>query len=395
MSAGGNNTWQELLITGFVKGMGSTLYKDIIFPQEINMLCLDFYQEMINIFCRIRPLLPIENAKKYTAESIKLTKLDKNQDIIKITDENGKSTSFTFDKVYDTNSTQSDIFNDIKPKLINTMKKTNPRNLTIMTYGRMATGKRYTLYGGRGLLNNPIHEQRGIIPRTIEYVQNNQSGDAKLKCSIIEIYSGIIRDLISGANEKKLELFGDDKTKQKPELFKMQYGAWQKYSANAVYIESIQDFHSLYSAIKEYQRITCTQFGTWHGRYHLMITFEIMYGAKIYFVQLGDALIHKKKKAAMVSSHQIEHKWKWKAFSALSEVLTRIKGNEAFIPYRDCKVTDMLWADGLGGNNGSQLILCINVTCTDRHVKDTMSVLEYGDKIRNAKEVRVNPRKKH
>src|SRR5438270_8376621 len=74
------------------------------------------------------------------------------------------SGSFTFDRVFDMNSKQSDIFDfSIKPTVDDIL---NGYNGTVFAYGQTGAGKSYTMMGSD--IDND--EGRGVIPRIVEQI---------------------------------------------------------------------------------------------------------------------------------------------------------------------------------------------------------------------------------
>lgn len=84
-------------------------------------------------------------------------------------------------------------------------------NGTIFAYGQTGSGKTFTM---QGLIENGqlIHEHRGLMPRTFEYVFSliNQMKSPELsfvcKCSFLEIYNEKITDLLNINSSDKLQL---------------------------------------------------------------------------------------------------------------------------------------------------------------------------------------------
>ncbi len=73
--------------------------------------------------------------------------------------------SFTFDHVYDQNSTQENVYeNTAKPAVWSVLEG---YNATILAYGQTGTGKTYTMEGFKYSAGDP---QRGIVPRSMEEI---------------------------------------------------------------------------------------------------------------------------------------------------------------------------------------------------------------------------------
>jgi kinesin family protein 5 len=72
----------------------------------------------------------------------------------------------------------------------------NGYNGTIFAYGQTGSGKTYTMFGD--LRDNDL---KGIIPRSIEeifdFINNDNSVEFILSCSMLEIYKETLYDLLS------------------------------------------------------------------------------------------------------------------------------------------------------------------------------------------------------
>jgi len=148
----------------------------------------------IRVFCRVKPTensyisLPDPNLKE-----TKLLTLTKNQ----------TSSSFYFDKVFGTHTTQEEIFYELS-ELIQTAL--DGEHVCIFSYGQTGSGKTYTMEGGQG-------DSEGILPRAakmifteIERQQNYCTLEVFVSC--IEIYLDNPRDLL-GDSDLKLRVNKD------------------------------------------------------------------------------------------------------------------------------------------------------------------------------------------
>ena len=85
---------------------------------------------------------------------------------------------FTFDSIFDMDSTQIDVYNITAKQAVNSVLE--GYNSTIFCYGQTGTGKTYTM---EGFTYNSQAEQRGIIQRTIEdiftYIEQTSNENTK------------------------------------------------------------------------------------------------------------------------------------------------------------------------------------------------------------------------
>jgi len=111
---------------------------------------------------------------------------------------------FTFDYVYDWNSTQDQVYSETAGPIVDSVLE--GYNGTIFAYGQTGTGKTFTMEG----VPDP-HHLRGIIPRAFEHVFKTIDASSNIKqflvrASMLELYNEEIRDLLAKNPKNKLEL---------------------------------------------------------------------------------------------------------------------------------------------------------------------------------------------
>ncbi|XVE51197.1 hypothetical protein DITRI_Ditri02bG0020300 [Diplodiscus trichospermus] len=148
----------------------------------------------IRVFCWVRPLLPDDGAEG-AVES-----LGRGIDLI----QSGQKYPFTFDKVFNHEASQQDVFVEISQLVQSALDGYKIlRGLfclagCIFAYGQTGSGKTYTMMG-----RPEAPEQKGLIPRSLEQIfESSQSLQAqgwkyKMQASMLEIYNETIRVLLS------------------------------------------------------------------------------------------------------------------------------------------------------------------------------------------------------
>ena len=105
--------------------------------------------------------------------------------------------NFTFDYVYDQNSTQEEVYEHSGKSAV--LSVLEGYNATLLAYGQTGTGKTFTM---EGFKYNNLDPQRGMIPRAVEeifhYIESADSTDSKfmVRVSYVQIYNEIISDLL-------------------------------------------------------------------------------------------------------------------------------------------------------------------------------------------------------
>ncbi|KAL3508416.1 hypothetical protein ACH5RR_027817 [Cinchona calisaya] len=127
---------------------------------------------------------------------------------------------FNFDSVFDSNSTQEDVFQLVGVPLVNDALA--GYNTSILAYGQTGTGKTYTMWGPpsamvEGVSSNSL---QGIVPRIFQMLfskiqqdQENSEGrqfNYQCRCSFLEVYNEQIGDLLD-PTKRNLEIRDDPK----------------------------------------------------------------------------------------------------------------------------------------------------------------------------------------
>ncbi|KAL8775647.1 MAG: hypothetical protein Q9209_000143 [Squamulea sp. 1 TL-2023] len=108
--------------------------------------------------------------------------------------------AFTFDRVFDTQSRQTDVFDFSIRSTVDDIL--NGYNGTVFAYGQTGAGKSYTMMGA----DIDDEEQRGIIPRIVEQMfasilRSPGNIEYTVRVSYMEIYMEKIRDLLVPQND--------------------------------------------------------------------------------------------------------------------------------------------------------------------------------------------------
>lgn len=104
---------------------------------------------------------------------------------------------FTFDFVYDQDSTQVQVYDRTARQAV--LSVLEGYNATMLAYGQTGTGKTYTM---EGFKYNSTDPQRGIVPRASEeifkFIESSQSANATfmVRASYLQIYNEFISDLL-------------------------------------------------------------------------------------------------------------------------------------------------------------------------------------------------------
>lgn len=163
----------------------------------------------INVSIKIRPVLERElNNKLFNQcltvkdNEIYVIKSNKTLSISKSNDNNNNSLvkSFKFDKIFDQDTTQEEVFNSIGIECIKHINRNF--NSTIFAYGQTGSGKTYTIEGKKHSNYNSF-ENYGLVPRIIKYLSDNKSNNQKFFISALQIYLDNAVDIMNENSKSK------------------------------------------------------------------------------------------------------------------------------------------------------------------------------------------------
>lgn len=138
----------------------------------------------VRVFCRVRPLA---HTNSLHAQSSPVT-VEQERITVKAA---GIKREFGADRVFGQESTQEDVFEEVKPILRSAL---DGHNVCILAYGQTGTGKTYTMEGTDG-------NKLGVVPRAIQELFSRASEDGScaysFSMSMLEVYLGSLRDLLA------------------------------------------------------------------------------------------------------------------------------------------------------------------------------------------------------
>ena len=159
----------------------------------------------IQVFVRVRPLNQNELGQAYGGRSVVETPKIRGGKIgteIHLCQPQKKT--YTYDRVFGTDSKQGDVFKAVAGPLIKEVL--DGYNCTVFAYGRTGTGKTYTMEGNTAS-NIPIEKDpdAGIIPRALnalfDALNATEATEWSVRVSFLELYNEEIFDLLSGSDD--------------------------------------------------------------------------------------------------------------------------------------------------------------------------------------------------
>ncbi|KAK1836491.1 kinesin heavy chain [Podospora conica] len=284
--------------------------------------------------------------------------------------------TFTFDRVFDMECKQSDIFDfSIKPTVDDIL---NGYNGTVFAYGQTGAGKSYTMMG----TSIDDDEGRGVTPRIIEQIFTSilaspANIEYTVRVSYMEIYMERIRDLLAPQNDNL------------PVHEEKSRGVYVK-GLLEVYVSSVQEVFEVMRRGGNARAVAATNMNQESSRSHSIFVVTITQknvetgSAKSGQLFLVDLAGSEKVGKTGASGQTLEEAKKInKSLSALGMVINSLTdGKSSHIPYRDSKLTRIL-QESLGGNSRTTLI--INCSPSSYNDAETLSTLRFGMRAKSIK----------
>ena len=271
---------------------------------------------------------------------------------------------FTFDSVYDENSTQRAVYDETAFPLVEAVL--GGYNGTIFAYGQTGCGKTWTMTG------RPTEpELRGLIPNSFDHIFDHiavataakeTKKEFLVRASYLEIYNEEIRDLLNPRMEGRMELHED------PDR-----GVYVK-DLTMVTVDSVSAIEKVMSDGNKLRTTGATQMNMESSRSHSIFTIvvemstvreedgkEHIVRGKLNLVDLAGS--ERQSKTGAQGARLKEGIKINLSLTALGNVISSLVENAAggkqrHIPYRDSKLTRML-QDSLGGNTKTVMVAAI------------------------------------
>ncbi|KAK2591798.1 Kinesin heavy chain [Conoideocrella luteorostrata] len=284
--------------------------------------------------------------------------------------------SFTFDRVFDMECKQQDIFDfSIRPTVDDIL---NGYNGTVFAYGQTGAGKSYTMMG----TNIDDDEGRGVIPRIVEQIfasimTSPSTIEYTVRVSYMEIYMERIRDLLAPQNDNL------------PVHEEKNRGVYVK-GLLEIYVSSVQEVYEVMRRGGNARAVAATNMNQESSRSHSIFVITVTQknvetgSAKSGQLFLVDLAGSEKVGKTGASGQTLEEAKKInKSLSALGMVINALTdGKSSHVPYRDSKLTRIL-QESLGGNSRTTLI--INCSPSSYNDAETLSTMRFGTRAKSIK----------
>ncbi|KAJ8952702.1 hypothetical protein NQ318_021019 [Aromia moschata] len=329
--------------------------------------------EAVQVIVRCRPLSEKEIEGKCTS----VVKMYPSRGVIEVENprarsDNEKNKMFTYDAVYDENSTQQNLYDEtVRPLVASVLEGYNG---CVFAYGQTGTGKTYTMEG-------KIGEEIGIVPRAFDqiwaHIARKTGVEFLVSVRYLEIYMEEIRDLLRMKSTKSHEL---------REI------SGQGVVVTNLHSQTCQSARDMLKAmtIGNSNRTTgMTNMNEHSSRSHAIFQIVIEMAEehsktiKVGKLNLVDLAGSERQSKTGATGDRLKEATKInKALSSLGNVIYALAENSPHIPYRDSKLTRLL-QDSLGGN--SKTIMIANIGPANMNYEETIITLRYAYRAKSIK----------
>jgi len=337
--------------------------------------------ENIRVLVRARPM----NAREQSMRCTKVLAIDQTMNSVTIkkpgpaVSENEITVrTFTFDAVFDCDSKQTDIFDQmVLPLIDNTLEG---YNATVFAYGQTGSGKTWTM---SGVKDNP-----GMIPltfqRIFDYISTRGAGDDScflVRASFLELYNEEIRDLLSGAERLPL--------KEDPRR-----GVFVK-DLSEYTVASEREIDKLMDLGNKHRSVAATLMNATSSRSHSV--FQVIIERQEHIdgkdcirvgkLNLVDLAGSERQTKTGATGERLKEGAKINlSLTILGNVINKLVEGSKHIPYRDSKLTRLL-QDSLGGN--AKTLMIVACSPASDNYDETLATLRYADR---AKQIKNKPK---
>jgi kinesin family member C2/C3 len=317
----------------------------------------------IRVLCRVRPISKSELANgskavcKFTPEEIT------------IAGDKGKVKTWEFDRVFDTNSTQDEVFGEVRPLVTSIL---DGYSVCIFAYGQTGSGKTHTMSGPT--------ESPGINTRALQELFQRKSERAKefqddLTVSVMEIYNEQIRDLLAAdAANTNLQVRQGPTGNFVPGL-------------TTVPVQTLDEVFELIKRGNKNRSTHATDMNEHSSRSHSILSINLRStnvvtattaNGKLFLVDLAGS--ERLSKTGAEGQRLKEAQNINKSLSALGDVIAARASKQKHVPYRNSSLTYLL-QDALGGDSKTLMVACASPV--DYNSEETFCTLNFAARARS------------
>ncbi|POR39685.1 Kinesin-like protein 5 [Tolypocladium paradoxum] len=287
-----------------------------------------------------------------------------------------KDQVFAFDRVFDDNTTQSDVYEGTTKSLLDSVL--DGYNATVFAYGATGCGKTHTITG--------TAQHPGIIFLTMQELfekidERSSEKTTDLSLSYLEIYNETIRDLLVPGGSKAGLMLREDSNQ-----------AVTVSGLTSHHPKDVQEVMDMIVQGNEYRTVSPTEANATSSRSHAVLQINLALKdrnadvnephtmATLSIIDLAGserASVTKNRGERLVEGANIN-----KSLLALGSCINALcdRRQRAHVPYRNSKLTRLL-KFSLGGNCKTVMIVCVSPSSA--HFDETQNTLRYANRAKN------------
>ncbi len=331
----------------------------------------------IRVFCRVRPNPSSVAQISSDGSSIRIYA-------------DSKPYEFNFDKVFNPDSSQSDIFNQVSDLVQSAL---DGYNVCLFSYGQTGAGKTHTMQG------NNAPGQEGIIPRSISKILKTvetlkeQGWEYTLEASFVEVYNEQLRDLLV---EKK----GAGKITENNAIQHAPNGGHTIIQgATRMSIASEYDAQEIVNRAAACRAVESTAMNSTSSRSHSIFMLyisgcheatETVLKGSLNLVDLaGSERLNRSQAEGQRAKEACSIN---KSLSSLGDVFAALSSKQAHIPYRNSKLTHLL-QPCLGGSG--KTLMFVNINPEPMSAQESLCSLRFASKVNQCETAARGGAKRH
>lgn len=329
----------------------------------------------IRVYCRVRPQITAENKPMALIRCTDDTDIEIRRLAESVSAITGKTSEtkqqFTFDHVFDENSTQADIFEELSQLVQSAL---DGYNVCIFAYGQTGSGKTFTMQGH-------ADDHEGMIPRSLRVIFNygerkkNFGWEFSIKASFLEIYNENLHDLLNMESKDHLEICFNEGNGISVRNLTIQP------------VETYSDLQKLMAVAHSNRTVAATDFNLHSSRSHAVTQINIEAFNKTSKTKLSSTInlvdLAGSESAKTSSQERItETKNINKSLSNLGAVMNALHTGKTHVPYRNSKLTFLLQSC-LGGN--AKTVMVVHVSPNDEAYSESVTSLRFAATVKSVK----------
>ncbi|GLV35272.1 Kinesin-like protein at 64D [Carabus blaptoides fortunei] len=284
---------------------------------------------------------------------------------------------YRFCSIFDQYSRQNDVFDKLARPVVNSVLQ--GYNGTIFAYGQTGSGKTYSITG------SAEYENRGLIPRTIQYIfnyiQKNTNALYNIYISYLEIYNEVCYDLLNPKHRATIleEL-------PRVTLLEDSKGRTHLKNLSVISVASEREARCLMFLGDTNRTIAETPMNLYSSRSHCIFTIHVaatmatdgrVRRSKLHLVDLAGS--ERVQKSGISGIQLVDAKQINLSLHYLEQVIIALSdAKRVHVPYRNSVMTTVL-RDSLGGNCLTAMLATFSIE--PRNFEETISTCKFAQRV--------------